>query len=164
MTLFKPSSQLNQQLSSLGAELFTLFFNSCFLLFQMPNSSIPQSEGSPGPWIVPICQAASLRSVQLLDTLRSVQVLERLQWSYIDLLIPSSDKAVVSPYIVFSITICFSYFFFLLGSKILRRTSDLPRGPRDLPVLGSLLRLREARTDPVKFAGFVNLVLAHSDL
>lgn len=121
----------------------------------MPNSSILQVAGSPGIWIVPICQAASLRSVQ---------VLERLQRSHIDLVIQSSDKAVLLPYIVLSITICFSYILFLLGSKILRRTSNLPPGPRDLPVLGSLLRLREARTDPVKFAGFVTLVLAHSDL
>ena len=121
----------------------------------MPNSSILQVAGSPGLWIAPICQAASLRSVQ---------VLKRLQRSHIDQVIQFSNKAVLSPYIVLTITICFIYIFFLLGSKILRRTSNLPPGPRDLPVLGSLLRLREARSDPVKFAVFVILVLAHSDL
>ncbi len=84
------------------------------LLFpSIPNAQLFDPSG-PGPWIVPICQAASLRSVQ---------VLERLQRSHINLVIPSSDKAVVSPYIVLAITICFSYIFFLLGSKILRRYS-----------------------------------------
>ncbi len=105
-----------------------------------------------------------MNQVQLLNSLRSVQVLKRLQRSHIDLVIPFSDKAVISLYIVLSITICFSYVFFFLGSKILRRTSKLPPSPQDLSVLGSLLRLCEARIDPVKFAGFANLVLAHSDL
>lgn len=100
----------------------------------------------------------------VLDLLRSFQVLERLQRSHIDPFNQLSDKAVLWPYIVLSITICFSYISFLLGSKILSRTSNLPSGPRDIPVLGSLLRLREARTDPVKFAGFVKPVPARSDL
>lgn len=155
MTLLKLPSRLNQQLPSLGAELFTLFLNSGFLLFQMSISSIPQVDGSPSPWIAPIFQAASLRSVQVLG---------RFQRNHIDPVIQSSNKAVLLPCIVLCITICFYSIFFLPGSKIIRRTSNLPPGPRDIPVLGSFLRLREARTDPVKFAIFVTLVLAYSDL
>lgn len=121
----------------------------------MHSISIPQVDESLGPWITTIHQAALLRSVQ---------VFERLQRSHINPIMQSRDKAVLLPYIVLAITIGFTYSFFLLGSKILRRTSNLPPGPRDIPFLGSVLRLREARTDPVKFAGFVILVLAYSDL
>ena len=73
--------------------------------------------------------------------------------------VQASDSAVLLGYIVLPFAISFGYIFFLLRSRILRKTSSLPPGPQGLPIFGSLLRLRAARCDPAKFAHFVSLML-----
>ena len=135
---------MDQRAICLHAELFTCFLDSQFPA--VPNVELFGPSGQGEYRFMEVGQAASMRSVQAM---------EYLQRSYIDLVVPSNKQAVPLPYVVLFVTICFTCIFFLRVPKTLRRTSNLPPGPRGYPVFGSLLRLREARANVVKFTGFV---------
>ena len=122
-------------------------------MFDLP---FPSFDKSPNQWMSLVSSAASLQGRT------SDQVFDRFQRKYlVNGVVRANHSVLLLGYIVLPLTICLGYIYFVLRSRIWRKTSSLPPGPQGLPVFGSFFRLRAARRDPAKFADFVSLILVN---